>query len=57
MEQGVEQPMADIVDRSAKAEAIEASTEANTPDLVELTDLAMAVELPLLTAPASRASH
>ncbi len=49
--------MADIVDRSAKAEAIEASTEANTPDLVELTDLAMAVELPLLTAPASRASH
>jgi len=41
--------MADIVDRSAKAEAMAASARANTPDLVELTDLAMAVGLPLQT--------
>jgi hypothetical protein len=43
--------MADIVDRSAKAEAMAASARANTPDLVELTDLAMAVGLPLQTGP------
>lgn len=47
---GVEQPMADIVDRSEKPETIEPPTGANTPDLVELTDLVMTVGLPLLTA-------
>ena len=42
--------MADSVDRSEKSEAIELSIGANTPDLVEVTDLAMANGLPLLTA-------